>query len=112
MKKLLLLTLLQLCLCNLFAQTDVSTALELKEGTNTYDLSGESGYVSLYYKYVVPDESDQLVSITTKEGTGLSYMMSEDGTYNTMIMGVNTSEGSYFPVEKGKTVYLTVNANA
>lgn len=112
MKKLLLLTLLQLCLCNLFAQTDVSTALELKPGTNNYDLSGESGYVSLYYKYVVPEESDQLISITTTQGTGLSYMMSEDGTYNTMIMGVNTSEGSYFPVEKGKTVYLTVNAYA
>lgn len=53
MRKLLLLTLLQLCLCNLFAQTDVSTALDLQEGTNSYDLTGESGYVTLYYKYTL-----------------------------------------------------------
>lgn len=110
MRKFLLLTLLQLCLCNIFAQTDVSTAMDLKPGTNSYDLSGESGYVYLYYKYVAPEESDQLVSLTTTQGSGLSYMMSEDGTNNTMIMGVNTSDKSSFPVEKGKTVYLMVGA--
>lgn len=47
MKKLILLTFLQFCLCSLFAQTDVSTALDLQVGTNSYDLTGQSGYVTL-----------------------------------------------------------------
>lgn len=107
MKKLILLTFLQFCLCSLFAQTDVSTALDLQVGTNSYDLTGQSGYVTLYYKYTAPAESGQLLTFTT--GEGLSYVMSEDGTYNKMIYGINSATGSIVPVKAGQTVYLILN---
>lgn len=109
MNRFILMTLLQFCLCSLFAQTDVSTALELQPGTNSYDLSDETNYVTLYYKYAAPDESGQLVTVTTSKGTGLSYVMSEDGTYNKIISGISSSTGSIFPVKAGQTVYLMVN---
>ncbi len=109
MKKLILLTFLQFCLCSLFAQTDVSTALDLQVGTNSYDLTGQSGYVTLYYKYTAPAESGQLLTFTTVKGEGLSYVMSEDGTYNKMIYGINSATGSIVPVKAGQTVYLILN---
>lgn len=109
MKKLTLLTFLQFCLCSLFAQTDVSTALDLQVGTNSYDLTGQSGYVTLYYKYTAPAESGQLLTFTTVKGEGLSYVMSEDGTYNKMIYGINSATGSIVPVKAGQTVYLILN---
>ena len=109
MKKLILLTFLQFCLCSLFAQTDVSTALDLQVGTNSYDLTGQSGYVTLYYKYTAPAESGQLLTFTTVKGEGLSYVMSEDGTYNKMIYGINSATGSIVPVKGGQTVYLILN---
>lgn len=110
MKKLILLTFLQFCLCSLFAQTDVSTALDLQVGTNSYDLTGQSGYVTLYYKYTAPAESGQLLTFTTVKGEGLSYVMSEDGTYNKMIYGINSATGSIIvPVKAGQTVYLILN---
>lgn len=109
MKKLILLTFLQFCLCSLFAQTDVSTALDLQVGTNSYDLTGQSGYVTLYYKYTAPAESGQLLTFTTVKGEGLNYMMSEDGTYNKMIYGINSATGSIVPVKAGQTVYLILN---
>lgn len=109
MKKLILLTFLQFCLCSLFAQTDVSTALDLQVGTNSYDLTGQSGYVTLYYKYTAPAESGQLLTFTTVKGEGLSYEMSEDGTYNKMIYGINSATGSIVPVKAGQTVYLILN---
>lgn len=109
MKKLILLTFLQFCLCSLFAQTDVSTALDLQVGTNSYDLTGQSGYVTLYYKYTAPAESGQLLTFTTVKGEGLSYVMSEDGTYNKMIYGINSATGSIVPVKVGQTVYLILN---
>lgn len=109
MKKLILLTFLQFCLCSLFAQTDVSTALDLQVGTNSYDLTGQSGYVTLYYKYTAPAESGQLLTFTTVKGEGLSYVMSEDGTYNKMIYGINSATGSIVPVKAGQTVYLNLN---
>lgn len=109
MKKLILLTFLQFCLCSLFAQTDVSTALDLQVGTNSYDLTGQSGYVTLYYKYTAPAESGQLLTFTTVKGEGLSYGMSEDGTYNKMIYGINSATGSIVPVKAGQTVYLILN---
>lgn len=111
MRKYLLLTLFQFCLCGLFAQTDVSTALDLKEGTNSYDLTGESGYVTLYYKYTAPEESGQLVTLTTASGSSLSYVATEDGTYSTMIYGINSSTGITVPVKTGQTIYLIVNAS-
>lgn len=109
MKKLILLTFLQFCLCSLFAQTDVSTALDLQVGTNSYDLTGQSGNVTLYYKYTAPAESGQLLTFTTVKGEGLSYVMSEDGTYNKMIYGINSATGSIVPVKAGQTVYLILN---
>lgn len=109
MKKLILLTFLQFCLCSLFAQTDVSTALDLQVGTNSYDLTGQSGNVTLYYKYTAPAESGQLLTFTTVKGEGLSYVMSEDGTYNKMIYGINSATGSIVPVKVGQTVYLILN---
>lgn len=109
MKKLILLTFLQFCLCSLFAQTDVSTALDLQVGTNSYDLTGQSGSVTLYYKYTAPAESGQLLTFTTVKGEGLSYVMSEDGTYNKMIYGINSATGSIVPVKAGQTVYLILN---
>lgn len=109
MKKLILLTFLQFCLCSLFAQTDVSTALDLQVGTNSYNLTGQSGYVTLYYKYTAPAESGQLLTFTTVKGEGLSYVMSEDGTYNKMIYGINSATGSIVPVKAGQTVYLILN---
>lgn len=109
MKKLILLTFLQFCLCSLFAQTDVSTALDLQVGTNSYDLTGQSGYVTLYYKYTAPAESGQLLTFTTVKGEGLSYVMSEDGTYNKTIYGINSATGSIVPVKAGQTVYLILN---
>lgn len=109
MKKLILLTFLQFCLCSLFAQTDVSTALDLQVGTNSYDLTGQSGYVTLYYKYTAPAESGQLLTFTTVKGEGLDYVMSEDGTYNKMIYGINSATGSIVPVKAGQTVYLILN---
>ena len=109
MKKLILITFLQFCLCSLFAQTDVSTALDLQVGTNSYDLTGQSGYVTLYYKYTAPAESGQLLTFTTVKGEGLSYVMSEDGTYNKMIYGINSATGSIVPVKAGQTVYLILN---
>ncbi len=109
MKKLILLTFLQFCLCSLFAQTDVSTALDLQVGTNSYDLTGQSGYVTLYYKYTAPAESGQLLTFTTVKGEGLSYVMSEDGTYNKMIYGINSATGRIVPVKAGQTVYLILN---
>lgn len=109
MKKLIFLTFLQFCLCSLFAQTDVSTALDLQVGTNSYDLTGQSGYVTLYYKYTAPAESGQLLTFTTVKGEGLSYVMSEDGTYNKMIYGINSATGSIVPVKAGQTVYLILN---
>lgn len=109
MKKLILLTFLQFCLCSLFAQTDVSTALDLQVGTNSYDLTGQSGYVTLYYKYTAPAESGQLLTFTTVKGEVLSYVMSEDGTYNKMIYGINSATGSIVPVKAGQTVYLILN---
>lgn len=109
MKKLILLTFLQFCLCSLFAQTDVSTALDLQVGTNIYDLTGQSGYVTLYYKYTAPAESGQLLTFTTVKGEGLSYVMSEDGTYNKMIYGINSATDSIVPVKAGQTVYLILN---
>lgn len=109
MKKLILLTFLQFCLCSLFAQTDVSTALDLQVGTNSYDLTGQSGYVTLYYKYTAPAESGQLLTFTTVKGEGLSYVMSEDGTYNKMIYGINSATGNIVPVKAGQTVYLILN---
>ncbi len=111
MKKLILLTFLQFCLCSLFAQTDVSTALDLQVGTNSYDLTGQSGYVTLYYKYTAPAESGQLLTFTTVKGEGLSYVMSEDGTYNKMIYGINSATGSIVPVKAGQTVYLILNTS-
>lgn len=107
--KLILLTFLQFCLCSLFAQTDVSTALDLQVGTNSYDLTGQSGYVTLYYKYTAPAESGQLLTFTTVKGEGLSYVMSEDGTYNKMIYGINSATDSIVPVKAGQTVYLILN---
>lgn len=109
MKKLILLTFLQFCLCSLFAQTDVSTALDLQVGTNSYDMTGQSGYVTLYYKYTAPAESGQLLTFTTVKGEGLNYVMSEDGTYNKMIYGINSATGSIVPVKAGQTVYLILN---
>lgn len=109
MKKLILLTFLQFCLCGLFAQTDVSTALDLQVGTNSYDLTGQSGYVTLYYKYTAPAESGQLLTFTTVKGEGLNYVMSEDGTYNKMIYGINSATDSIVPVKAGQTVYLILN---
>lgn len=109
MKKLILLTFLQFCLCSLFAQTDVSTALDLQVGTNSYNLTGQSGCVTLYYKYTAPAESGQLLTFTTVKGEGLSYVMSEDGTYNKMIYGINSATGSIVPVKAGQTVYLILN---
>lgn len=109
MKKLILLTFLQFCLCSLFAQTDVSTALDLQVGTNSYDLTGQSGYVTLYYKYTAPAESGQLLTFTTVKGEGLNYVMSEDGTYNKMIYGINSATDSIVPVKAGQTVYLILN---
>lgn len=109
MKKLILLTFLQFCLCSLFAQTDVSTALDLQVGTNSYDLTGQSGYVTLYYKYTAPAESGQLLTFTTVKGEGFNYVMSEDGTYNKMIYGINSATGSIVPVKAGQTVYLILN---
>lgn len=93
----------------MFAQTDVSTALDLQVGTNSYDLTGQSGYVTLYYKYTAPAESGQLLTFTTVKGEGLSYVMSEDGTYNKMIYGINSATGSIVPVKAGQTVYLILN---
>lgn len=109
MKKFLLLTLLQLCLCNVFAQTDVSTALELQAGTNSYDLTGESGYVTLYYKYTAPAESGQLVTLTTVKGEELSYVATEDGSYNKIIYGINSSTGTVVPAKAGQTIYIILN---
>ena len=100
---------MQLLFCNLFAQTDVSTALDLKSGVNSYELEEASGYVTVYFKYTAPAESGQLISVSSNgQASGLSFSMSEDGTYNTQIYGIVSSTGTVFPVKAGQTVYLAV----
>ncbi len=110
MRKILLFAFMQLCCCGLFAQTTVETALELQIGDNSCDVTG-TGYVSAYFKYTVPAESSQLVTVSAASSS-LSFTMSEDGTYNTQIVGISsytsTSVEMVFPVEAGQTVYLAV----
>lgn len=109
MRKFLLIVFMQLFFCNLFAQTDVSTALDLKSGVNSYELEEASGYVTVYFKYTAPAESGQLISVSSNgQASGLSFSMSEDGTYNTQIYGIVSSTGTVFPVKAGQTVYLAV----
>ena len=50
-----------------------------------------------------------MLTFTTVKGEGLSYVMSEDGTYNKMIYGINSATGSIVPVKAGQTVYLILN---
>ena len=111
MRKILLFAFMQLCCCGLFAQTTVETALELQIGDNSCDVTG-TGYVSAYFKYTVPAESSQLVTVSAAASSSLSFTMSEDGTYNTQIVGISshtpTSVEMVFPVEAGQTVYLAV----
>ncbi len=64
MRKFLLIVFMQLFFCNLFAQTDVSTALDLKSGVNSYELEEASGYVTVYFKYTAPAESGQLIYVS------------------------------------------------
>lgn len=100
---------MQLFFCNLFAQTDISTALELKPGVNSYETEDASGYMTVYFKYTAPAESGQLVSVSASGQTsGLSFSMSEDGEYTSQIYGISSSTGSVFPVKAGQTVYLAV----
>lgn len=109
MKKFLLLVFMQLLFCNLFAQTDVATALDLKPGVNSYETEDASGYTTVYFKYTAPAESGQLVSVSASGQTsGLSFSMSEDGSYTSQIYGISSSTGSIFPVKAGQTVYLAV----
>lgn len=109
MRKFLLIVFMQLFFCNLFAQTDISTALDLKPGVNSYEVEDASGYVTVYFRYTAPEESGQLISVSSNDQTsGLSFNMSEDGTYNTQIYGITSSTGTVFPVKAGQTVYLAV----
>ena len=50
-----------------------------------------------------------MLTFTTVKGEGLSCVMSEDGTYNKMIYGINSATGSIVPVKAGQTVYLILN---
>ena len=50
-----------------------------------------------------------MLTFTTVKGEGLSYVMSEDGTYNKMIYGINSATDSIVPVKAGQTVYLILN---
>lgn len=110
MRKILLFAFMQLCCWGLFAQTSIETAQDLVPGVNTCDVTG-TGYVSAYFKYTVPAESSQLVTVSAASSS-LSFTMSEDGTYNTQIVGISsytsTSVEMVFPVEAGQTVYLAV----
>lgn len=110
MRKFLLFAFMQLCCWGLFAQTSIETAQDLVPGVNTCDVTG-TGYVSAYFKYTVPAESSQLVTVSAASSS-LSFTMSEDGTYNTQIVGISsytsTSVEMVFPVEAGQTVYLAV----
>lgn len=111
MRKILLFAFMQLCCWGLFAQTSIETAQDLVPGVNTCDVTG-TGYVSAYFKYTVPAESSQLVTVSAAASSSLSFTMSEDGTSNTQIVGISshtpTSVEMVFPVEAGQTVYLAV----
>ena len=105
---------MQLCCWGLFAQTSIETAQDLVPGENTCDVTDATGYVTVYFKYTVPAESSQLVTVSAASSS-LSFTMSEDGTYNTQIVGISsytpTSVERVFPVEAGQTVYLAVVGN-
>ena len=111
MRKFLLFAFMQLCCWGLFAQTSIETAQDLVPGENTCDVTDATGYVTVYFKYTVPAESSQLVTVSAASSS-LSFTMSEDGTYNTQIVGISsytpTSVERVFPVEAGQTVYLAV----
>lgn len=111
MRKILLFAFMQLCCLGLFAQTSIETAQDLVPGVNTCDVTDATGYVTVYFKYTVPAESGQLVTVGAASSS-LSFTMSEDGTYNTQIVGISsytsTSVEMVFPVEAGQTVYLAV----
>ena len=113
MRKILLFAFMQLCCWGLFAQTSIETAQDLVPGVNTCDVTG-TGYVKVYFKYTVPAESSQLVTVSAASSS-LSFTMSEDGTYNTQIVGISSSTSTsvemVFPVEAGQTVYLAVAGN-
>lgn len=106
MKRLLLISIVQLlCFC-LHAQTTAETALPLQEGANTYAFEGE-GTNTAYFKYTAPAESGQLLTLKLAEN-GVQFQFTADGTYATQISSITSADGLSYtvPVSAGKDVIV------
>lgn len=109
MKRLLLSTFLMCVFFSLYSQTTVDTALPLQEGYNTYTFESSTGENNVYYVYTAPEEQGKLLTVEMADPS-TSVRLSEDGSYNTTINGITTSNTRIYPIKRGQTVYLTVSA--
>lgn len=108
-RTLLLMSLLCAIICG-YSQSTVGTALPLQEGLNTYTFeNATSDQQNVYYTYTAPENQGKLVSFT-RENTSLNCQMSLDGTYETNISGIYSSDYNTitYPVKPGQTVILSV----
>lgn len=109
MKRQLLSTFLMCVFFSLYSQTTVDTALPLQEGYNTYTFESSTGENNVYYVYTAPEEQGKLLTVEMADPS-TSVRLSEDGSYNTTINGITTSNTRIYPIKRGQTVYLTVSA--
>lgn len=107
MKRQLLSTFLMCAFFSLYSQTTVDTALPLQEGYNSYTFESGSSTNSVYYVYTAPADQGKLLTVE-KADASTSIMLSEDGSYNTTITGIISSNTSIYPIKGGQTVYLTL----
>lgn len=111
MKRLLLSTFLMCLFFSIYSQTTVDTALPLQEGYNSYTFESGTSYNSVYYIYTAPEGQGKLLTVE-KTDVSSSIMLSEDGTYNTTINGIISSNTSIYPINGGQTVYLTLTTSS
>lgn len=109
MKRQLLAAFLMCVFISMYSQTSVDTALPLQEGYNSYTFENSTSSNSVYYVYTAPAEQGKLLTIELSNPS-TSARLSEDGTYNTTISGITTSNSSTFPIKSGQTVYLVISA--
>lgn len=110
MKKFLLLFSLLVTGFCAWAQTSVETALDLAEGSNSYEFGTSGTYQSAYFKYTAPTDQSQLLTLTTTD-QNVSINVSEDGGYSTAIQGITLQNGTkrIYPVKKGQTIYVVAS---
>lgn len=105
MKRLLLSSILLCIVFGIYAQTTVETALPFEEGTVSFTFESSTGQNTVYYVYTAPAEQGKLLTVQTANGSA-TITLSEDGTYSTMISGINSGNVRIFPIKKGQKVYL------